>query len=731
MKKIVSILLTLVVLMSSMGLTGFAANAVQGEVDSGLVFNLDFSRYESEGILNDTAGNAPLSFVGDKDVTPSVNSYRGLTEENPASYITFAPDATSFNGDNGGRAIRAEIDEKILGQEELSFEFWVRSSEFEGRWDRIFAIGGDDAGGVRLDVELNYPSKAQFRIGLGKENGSETTIPYNQKLCNGEWQHIVMSRKYDNGTLAAAVYVNGEQIGTHTVENAADPKDWETDKWEAEQIYKVDMTIGGMPGGYGVFRGDMATFRVYNRVLTENEISDNYESGKAMLTPLVVSNMDLSDYDGTVDSIKDNGTNGNGSTFYQSECVQKGTYINLKGEDVPFMDMVQQDSNRGRASVYNNIYGDLEDYTIGAWVRIPDYTKRDWGTIIAHTDKNHYDTKIFGTELSGNTFKLQSKDIISTNSTSIEPYIDTWAHFVFTKEWTKDTNNADVLTLKAYVNGIELTDAAVSGVVLDKSGYMGQTAFGLGSFFKGTNEGGTLIDFSSFTVYNKAFSAAEVAAEYASMREDYTELGEIINPPSESVLVLELPEGVKVNPQTVCRDSFRVSETESGEEISLTDVIFYPGVSGKVKLFAEGTLDWQKNYQVEATGILDEQGSEVLLTEIVSPRLELESELESIFVQELIKTKTEKGGLKISITLTNSGQISYNNLACYLALYKYNRMILIEGTEISLTSEQSETVSFEEIPVSISEWGRAKIIVLSDAQSLKPIKNSGYEMGKN
>lgn len=197
-----------------------------------------------------------------------------------------------------------------------------------------------------------------------------------------------------------------------------------------------------------------------------------------------------------------------------------------------------------------------------------------------------------------------------------------------------------------------------------------------------------------------------------------------------SVFVLKLPEGVNLNPQTVCREAFCIQEAESLSEILITDVLFYPGTLGQIKLFSEEVLPSLTAYQIEATGILDENGEIVSFSQTVVPGLEFETALEDVFLQGVSEQKTQTGR-SISIKLTNSSKASYPDLDCYLVLYQGNKVIWLNEQPFSLSGEQSDSVTFEEIPDSVSGWEQRKILVFDRIQSLHPILNSGYDIENN
>ena len=194
---------------------------------------------------------------------------------------------------------------------------------------------------------------------------------------------------------------------------------------------------------------------------------------------------------------------------------------------------------------------------------------------------------------------------------------------------------------------------------------------------------------------------------------------------ADSVFILEVPDGVNINPLSVCRESFYVSDMEKSSEIIITDVLFYPGTPGRIKLFTKDLLDYEKSYIIESIGILDENGNAVLLSEILIPNLEFESALDDVYLQGLLESKTDESSKNIKITLSNSSKIPYNSLDCFLAVYEGNQMKFITNMPVALESESSKTADFENIPV--KKGNVMKIFVFNGVNTLNPIKNSGYD----
>lgn len=552
MKKLLALLLSTVLTLSCFGMAVFAEDETPTEEPtteaSSLVFDLGFDDYsETNQQFKNKVGNTAIATKKLGDVAPVKTAYETVDGQT-VSYMNFYKPTGKWSSDEGSAA-EAYIDDEILGQNELTFEFWVRSTKpADGSWGRIFNIGGEisneNDNKPILDVELNH-AETSFRLGNGIDLKYTVKGTDHTDLWNGEWKHIVMSRKWEatneaggiaapeTGTLTTEIYINGKKIdGTPTLSNCQSPKaQGEADMWENEADgYQRALAIGAQRSASGAFTGDIASFKVYNKNLTASEIKAAYENVKALYeaTPLVAIDMDLSNYDGTATTITDKSSE-TGASFGQTTHVQKGSYTNLNGKTVNYIDSYADGDNCGRAWIRNTKFEKLDDQTVTLWVRIPAMSERNWGQIVAQKQANHSnDDAKLELELATDRQKEeifvrgqgQASDrdnAVRNHRVDITPHV--WTNFTVTKSWTNVEEN-DTLTTKTYVNGKlmgEITEATTKG----STGY---SDFLFGSKYYDENTGGSLIDVASFKIYRKAFDAAGVAKEYADTYKDYTEL---------------------------------------------------------------------------------------------------------------------------------------------------------------------------------------------------------------
>lgn len=543
MKKLLALLLSTVLTLSCFGVAVFAEDETPTEEPtteaSSPVFDLGFDDYsETNQKFINKAGQTSIATKKLGGVAPVKTAYETVDGQT-VSYMNFYKPTGAWSSGEGSAA-EAYIDDKILGQNELTFEFWVRSTKpAEGSWGRIFNIGGEISyvGDNKpiLDVELNN-SSTSFRLGDNINLKYTVSGTDHTALWNGEWKHIVMSRKWvageteDKGTLTTEIYINGiKQENTPTLNDCESPKArGEADMWDdVADSYQRALAIGAQRSASSAFTGDIASFKVYNKNLTADEVAADYAAEKALYeaSPLVAIDMDLSSYDGTAATITDKSSE-TGASFSQTTHVRKGSYTNLNGKTVNYIDSCADGASRGRAWIKNTKFEALDDQTVTLWVRIPAKSERGWGQVVAQTPTYGDDTSRLALELEDGmeSFYVAGQGNNSINNgrqdhqVSFTPHV--WANITVTKSWSNVEGN-DTLTTKTYVNGKLMGSTIDSQATKGSAGY---TTFLFGSKFFDEADGGSLIDVASFKVYRKAFDAAGVAKEYADTYKDYTEL---------------------------------------------------------------------------------------------------------------------------------------------------------------------------------------------------------------
>jgi hypothetical protein len=199
----------------------------------------DLSGYNHHAVMNNFTGASPGSLSGFDTNTSLMMFDRHLG----------AADGTS---NNVAVVTNTDILDNALCENEVTIEMWVRATSYVctalTRWTGSW--------------EVYYCSSLVFRtMGTGGNDGN-TGVPHTTHL--GKFHHIVSTH---NGT-TRAVYVNGLLVATGTNVVTAQNK-------------TNSIAIGAYDNGQYAFVGAIPLYRLYTRVLTPQEILQNYNATKS------------------------------------------------------------------------------------------------------------------------------------------------------------------------------------------------------------------------------------------------------------------------------------------------------------------------------------------------------------------------------------------------------------------------------------------------------------------
>jgi hypothetical protein len=230
-------------------------------VDSSLVLWLD-------------AGQ-PASYPGSGTTwTDLSNSGRTTTLSNGPAYISQAGGQIVLDGTDDYANFSSLS--PMAGTNLFTYEIWVNfttiSGAFGGTNKAAFLFCGGTGSGtgqpefyiLSANNSSTTPSTLNFGRGAGGTTGS-LSIDVSALIANGNWYQIVLVR---TDSASQIVYLNGVQIGTGTVSNSF--LDGQTD-------------IGGLHGnvGYpGWLNGKISNVKIYNRVLSADEVTTNFNANR-------------------------------------------------------------------------------------------------------------------------------------------------------------------------------------------------------------------------------------------------------------------------------------------------------------------------------------------------------------------------------------------------------------------------------------------------------------------
>lgn len=208
------------------------------EEQSTPVVHYDFDTTEGT-VVKDISGNGhDAAFVG------------GMSVQDDGALGSSA----YFNGTDGYVAMPDDV---IYGLHNMTISIWVKPDSL-GNWARIFDFGSElDPPYPNLFLTVNSGNN---NMRLAFETGDNSQINAGAVLQTGQWQHLAV---VING-VTASLYLNGEEIG------------------EASDFQFIPMLISNMTSNLlgksnytadSYYQGGMDDFRIYNRALSEAEIT--------------------------------------------------------------------------------------------------------------------------------------------------------------------------------------------------------------------------------------------------------------------------------------------------------------------------------------------------------------------------------------------------------------------------------------------------------------------------
>lgn len=196
------------------------------------------AHYSLEGNAQDSSGN---SFHGTATALTYVAGKIGAQ-------------AAQFNGSGASVTIPPSV------TDDFTVTMWVRTTDTAGTagaqwWDGKGLVDGEIGGGG-ADWGTSIVN-GKFVLGVGSTSG-DTSIASSVNINDGTWHHLAATR--NNTTGAMQVHVDGVPSGSGTGPTGS--RTWPT-----------SLRIGGLQPGYNDHNGAMDDVRLYDRILTTNEIA--------------------------------------------------------------------------------------------------------------------------------------------------------------------------------------------------------------------------------------------------------------------------------------------------------------------------------------------------------------------------------------------------------------------------------------------------------------------------
>ena len=199
----------------------------------------------------------------------SGNGNHGTLFGNPQWTTGHLGGALDFDGN--GDYVDLPISSLLSSLTNSTFALWVDFSNAGGGWQRIFDFGIDTTYNMFLTPRMGTNGVMRFAITISSYNDEDqTTAP--STLPSG-WHHVAVTLDADKSI--HSLYLDGELIAEKTnARYTPSSLGKTTQNWLGRSQYSAD----------GYFDGRLDDFRIYNRVLTAEQVKDLYNDNPPTFT---------------------------------------------------------------------------------------------------------------------------------------------------------------------------------------------------------------------------------------------------------------------------------------------------------------------------------------------------------------------------------------------------------------------------------------------------------------
>jgi hypothetical protein len=337
--------------------------------------------------------------------------------------------------------------------------------------------------GIRLQVETTSLS---YQISSGSTAGAyplSTNDNVNYR-DGGRWYTVVCQ----TDATSSRIYVNGQFKNSRSLIWSGSTV-WPTNGWNLGRD-------NNNPNQF--FTGSISNFKIYNKILSQAEINQNYYQG-----PIVTDGLVFAVDAGNIVSYESGST----LTYQLTGSVNSGsltngvTFLSNTGGVWDF-DGTDDFINFGNSAPINFIYTD--PFSTEVWMKWDGGSQPDnSGHLIGKTFSNYRSFLITATNPGYITFRLDSNGQTTNTPSIISPNL--WYHVVCT--WNPTTFNA-----KIFVNGVELASTinTLTDWTSTAANFQIGNSPGENYYFNGNIAIGR--------VYNKTLSQSEISQNFQAQR---------------------------------------------------------------------------------------------------------------------------------------------------------------------------------------------------------------------
>lgn len=205
-------------------------------------------------------------------VSGSGTTWTDLSGNNNNGTLTNRPSFSATNGGNfdfNGTTQYVNCGSGLDQASSFSISVWAKRNGIQGGPNNVGLICS------RSGTAPNY--KQNYQLGILSTNymifnsssDSYKILSSLTQALNNTWYEITGT--YDTSNNTMRIYINGlfENSTTLTVDPPTD----------GSQLFLIGASDGSVPGNY--FKGSVANVKIYNRLLSDSEVLQNYNAAKA------------------------------------------------------------------------------------------------------------------------------------------------------------------------------------------------------------------------------------------------------------------------------------------------------------------------------------------------------------------------------------------------------------------------------------------------------------------
>jgi hypothetical protein len=242
-------------------------------VTDGLVLSIDPGSHRSY-----ESGSSTVLNLADTSESGSFNNLEHTTFSHDFGGHWYFDSLTGGTGNDGGFIAFGEDDDtQGDATNAITYECWINRQGLSTHTQpRIMSTDLSDYCGFYIN-DSNGAGKLRWRINIGGAAKSITIQNYDSGFPIGEWFHVLGTADYNGSdTYNMYLYINGE-LNTSTVGGSA-TGNWGDGTVRPFGIFtNVESTVQNNVG----YNGFCGPVRVYNKLLSADEASQNYNAQKS------------------------------------------------------------------------------------------------------------------------------------------------------------------------------------------------------------------------------------------------------------------------------------------------------------------------------------------------------------------------------------------------------------------------------------------------------------------